>query len=238
LLKYQITLMELGEEGQGSILDTIVDALTNPMRWLASVASLDGVLGNAEAWAQAGARIFGAVTSSIQRFGGMVAFLLREVATVAQQSRGVFSGAAAGLYTAALAITSAGRAAFAALAAEEGLSTEERYNFTRIASDLGDAECTIANGFNTGRYFASFDDLFGASNCSSTGGGRSWSTFAEQQTSPFAAMFPPAPSRIAITQSAAAAITSLQGDPLLLAGNPERVASLMDEATSGITINP
>lgn len=237
LMRFQIILIEVDDTAELGLIDSIVAALSNPLRWLAGVTGLGNVVSAIRGYVTDAVAVLGAARAGAAAFLGLGADLLSSVASVAQEVRGTFEGADALLYSTGLAYASAGRNAFAALAGEPSLPLDQRFALMQVAGAFADAQCTLNNSFNVNRSYPSFDDLYGASNCSSTGGGRAWSTFAEERANPFASMYPPTTPRLTVNSDASAAITTLRGDPLALVGDQTRIGSLLGAAAGGVVLS-
>lgn len=235
LFRYQISLIVLSD-GIGGVLgvvDAITRALSNPLRFLAGITGIGNIVGTLGSLIQGGLTMLSVARDAALYVAGLGISILGQVQSVAQQFRGVFDGANSQLLTTARRYVSAARNAFWALASVAGLTNQERATLMGVAAGFQDAACTMATSFNTGRYFTSYEDLFGASNCSSTAGGRAWSTYAEQQTNPFKAMYPPVASRLVMTPEADAAVTALARDPLELAGREAKVTEYLTATAAG-----
>jgi hypothetical protein len=94
----------------------------------------------------------------------------------------------------------------------------------------------LNNGFAVGQVYRLFDDMLGASNCSSTGGGSDWSAFTLAGTNPFLSLFATSAPAITISPAAQAALSTLSGDALSLATNPLQVAAAMQAIITGVTL--
>lgn len=236
LMRYQISLIVLndGIGGVAGVLDAITRALTNPLRYLAGVTGIVNVIGTISSLIRDGLAMLRGARDAALYVAGFGLSILDQVQSVAQEFRGVFDGANSQLLSTARRYSTAVRNAFWALAAMPGISNQDRATLMGVASGFQDAACTMATSFNAGRYFTSYEDLFGASNCSSTAGGRSWSTYAEQQANPFKAMFPPVAARLVVTPEADAALTALNRDPLELAGNEAKVTEYLTATAAGV----
>ena len=240
LLRYQIQLVVLDDQADSlGIIDTIVAALSNPMRWLSGVSGLGNVMGQAQGYLNDAKQIL-ALPNLVRGAVGQLADtglgLIGEVRDAATAARGVFDERGSSLLTIGQDYTRAARSVFAALAADDSLPAKDRFTLSRTSSLFLDAHCSMVNSFTAGRYFRSYEDLFGASNCSSTGGGREWSPYASASINSFEQILPAAPTAISVTAEASAAIRELGGDPLLLVGQHDRIASLATAAAEGVQL--
>lgn len=241
LIRYQIQLLELGDASDpGTILDQIVNALSNPTRWLAGVTGLTNVVAEINYYASEAQSALGALANAPAQFINTGTSLISSVASAAQSLRGQFDATSSALLTAGATFCVAGRNAFDALAGSNPtLPPSELIAVMAIASCFNDAACTMANCFNIGKYFTSLDDLLGASGCSSTGGGDPASTYTTSQTNPFYTLAPATPTgpTVTIQAPAAQALTTLRGDPLGLVGQTAAIGSLMQTAACGVRVS-
>lgn len=108
----------------------------------------------------------------------------------------------------------AGKNAFQAIAATPDIPIEAKAEIIEVSSQYRTAFCLLGNALkeNTKGY-QDYSDLYGASNCSSTTGGRPASSLSD--INPFEEMKPPS-SPVNLTVSALAGLTSLSAmDPVL-----------------------
>ena len=180
--------------------------------------------------------LYGAARAAVDQFVGLAVGVLSAVRDVAQFARGTFSGADAQLLTAARMIASAGAGAFAALSTTPGLPKYLLIPAARLSAAFVDAECNMANSFITGTQFTTYDDLFGASSCSSTGGGDPISKYTAADLNPIADIFPVSSPRVQVSADGVAALASLARDPLALVGQDAYTAGQLQVASRGIMV--
>ena len=237
LMRYQIRLVVLDDaDAPNGIVDQIISALSNPLRWLAGVTGLGGVLSTIQGYINTGLALYGAASAAVSSFMGTIAGVLSAVASVASDVRGQFTGAAGDLLTMARTICQAGSNALAALATDPALPDYLLLPARRLPSLLTEADCTMANSFSLGLGYTSFDDLLGASNCSSTGGGAPASPYVALGTNPFDDYFPATASLIGVSAAATSALGTLQVDPLLLLGRDSFIATQLGTIAAGVTV--
>lgn len=235
LSSYQITLIEIGDGTASDDVDKIIAALSNPLRFLLGLTGLGGTLSTIANYAQQGMAVLGAARAGFQALMDLPNTLLGPFISMARQAGGMLDGALAMFHSTLLDVSEAGRNATAALAADDTLSPLERFPLMQAAAAWNDINCTLANSFQTGRYFRSYDDLFGASGCSSTGGGDAASRYTAGGLNPWDAVFPQEVAPVAVSAEAAAAIVTLKGDPLDLIGDQARIGGLLSVMAGGIT---
>jgi hypothetical protein len=240
LMRYNLELTVLSDASLGdSIGDSILSALSNPLRWIASVTGLGNVLSSlqsAYAWVQS---TYAAVQGYVGQFMSTAMNVLGLVTSLTNlaSAGGLLGGLLAPYLSSGAAVIDAAANAFHALAAGSN-DNISRLNLMAIASDFTDASCTLGNGFATGQVWRSLADMQGASNCSSTGGGNPASAFTLAGTSPLSSIFATTPPDLGITLAAQQALTTLGGDPLALALNPATVGASMLAVANGVTVPP
>ena len=244
LMRYQIRLLALSDaDAPVGLLDKISKALANPLRWIAGVTGLGGTLGTltsyltlARTYLQQGINLYGQFTGAVNQFVGTAVSVFGAVRDVAAGAQGLFSGADGLLLTAAKQIAAAGSAAFSAMATAPGLPAYLLLPATRLASAFQDAECNMANSFVTGAKYTTFDELFGASACSSTGGGDPISASTAAGLNPIVDIFPPVAAPVHVTAAATAAMASLTREPLDLLGQDAFIAAQLRTVAQGVTV--
>lgn len=237
LMRYQLRLIALSDaDAPRGLLDKIAAALSNPLRWLAGVTGLGGVLTTLNGYYMTAKNLYGAATSAVRFLVGTALDVLGAVRDVASGARGLFSGANAELLSVARALSQAAGNALSALATDDSLPVDVLIPAARLASVFNDADCTMANCFSSGVQFATYDDLFGASMCSSTGGGEPISRFTAAGANPFESIFPKDEPVVLVTAEAAAAMRALRADPLTLLGQDLLIAHQLGAISAGVTV--
>ena len=203
---------------------------------MATRTGLGGVIGTIQGYLSTGLALYGAASGAVRSVMSTITGVLGSVASFAADVRGEFLGAGGDLLTAARSICQAAANALAALGTDPALPDYLLLPARRLPSLLTEADCTMANSFSLGRSFVSFDDLLGASNCSSTGGGTPASPYAVLGTNPFDDYFPQEGTLIGVSGTATAAIKSLQVDPLQLVGRDAFIARQLQAIADGVTV--
>lgn len=238
LIRYQITLTVLDDGSTAfGITDQIIQALSNPLRWVAGVTGLGATIQRLDGLLRTGMNMLGAARQATTQVLGIATSLFSTVSSVASAARGVFDGANATLLATARTFAIAGRNAFAALAEIPGFSSQDRAQLMAGAMAFNDAYCSMWNSFGVGRYFKSYSDLLGASNCSSTSGGEPISRYVTEGINPFISMFPAVVSPVAVTAQARSAMAQLGADPMPIAGDETATGLLMGTMAEGIRLN-
>lgn len=237
LMTYQLRLVAIEEaDAPSALLDQISAALSNPMRWLAGRAGLTNTLARLQNYLDTGMNLYGQASSAVRAFVGTGTSLLGTVNGIAGDFQGVFSGLNGSMLATARAFSQAGGNALAALSIDGSLPDYLLIPARRLPSLFVDADCTMANSFSLGRSYPSYDDVFGASLCSSTGGGRPASIYDVAGTNPFDAYFPAVVAPVGVSAAATQAMQALRGDPLLLRGQDDMIASNLSAIAAGVSM--
>lgn len=154
-----------------------------------------------------GNNIAGFVTKSLELF----ARVQSEINTGAQ----FFSDQVNFLIQNAQAYADVGRNVFRTIGALEGLAEGERVRIMAMASSYNEAFCVFGNSLRPRGVFEDFSSLYGASNCSSTTGGRPASAYAS--TNPFELMFSSTRQLLTVGTDAKAAIERVNTSDVVLA---------------------
>jgi hypothetical protein len=236
LMRYQIQLVVLDDASAPvNVIDSIMSALSNPLRWLSAVTGLQNALAQVQGFFQAATAVFNAATGIITGFINTGVAIIQGVVGAAIATVGAFSEATVALLNIGVQFSFAAANAFNVLASDVTLIKEIALPFQSLASLFNDAACSMANGFDLIGKFPSMDGFRGASTCSSTGGGDPASPFTLQGVSPFAYYIPSIEPSINVTPDSQLAMQALTGDPLLLMGQQPAVVDLMRRTTQGIS---
>lgn len=237
LMHYHIDLVVLDDAGAPTnIIDSIINALSDPLRWLAGVTGLGNVLALVNQYATEAVNVLGAIGGAVRGFINIGTSLIQGVSAAAQQVVGQFQASQAALLSVGSLYCRAASNGFAAVAADDTLQAQYRIPIMAMSSAFNDAACTMGNSFDQGRYFRDFSGLLGASACSSTGGGDPANPYTVAGDNPFKDIVPIAGAPALMTPDAQAAITTLAGDPIPLIGQTAAVGSLMSRAAAGVTL--
>lgn len=237
LMRYSIKLLVLGPaDGPISAFDEIINAFSNPLRWLAAKLGLTQIIGQINRVVGVARAVFGAAATAITTFVNIGVQLFASIADIAGQLQGQFSGA---ILSIGITYARAASTAFAVLADDTTLSDREMLPMAELSSAFFDAACSMSNGFNQVDQFPDYAAMRGASTCSSTGGGDPASVFTVQNISAFSYVVPVSEPPVRVTSDAAAAMLALTGgqaDPLLLANDQGQVTDLMRRVGSGVSV--
>lgn len=113
------------------------------------------------------------------------------------------------------------------------LPSRVKAQFMRVASAFENAFCILANIFKPRRFLPNYDDLYGASMCSSTVGGRPISRYDTEN--PFPALYPVQKPAVSVSSAAGAALSKLMmSDPVLAPLPANDLNAALDAVNGGI----
>lgn len=129
----------------------------------------------------------------------------------------------------------AGKNLFQTFSAIADLPGAIKAEFMKVAAAYNNFFCLLKNAFKRRPTYETFENLYGASNCSSTAGGRPLSPLAEQN--PFSKLFKPDPSPVSVTSGAQAALKSIgSADPVMGGVSLNSVGSDLKEIVKGVLV--
>lgn len=115
------------------------------------------------------------------------------------------------------------------------LPDRAKAHLSRVSSAYANAFCVIRNIFKTRQFLPDYDDLYGASLCSSTAGGRPISRYNTE--SPFPALFPAEAAAASRSSSASQSLARLRSlDPVLSPISASQLASDMAAISAGVVL--
>lgn len=237
LIRYQINLAVLGmADNSPDPVDSIINAFSNPLRWLAANLGLTSIIGQINRYIGLGQAVFGAATGAIVGFVNIGVQLIASVAGIAAQVQGQFSATEGALLNIGTTFSRAASTAFAVLADDDTLSDEQKLPISGLSSAFNSAACSMANGYDLIGVFPDYSAMHGASTCSSTGGGDPASAFTTQDINPFTYVSPSVPPQVQVTADAQLALLGFRADPISLRGQQANVTDLMRRTAVGVTV--
>lgn len=126
--------------------------------------------------------IAAAVRNWTQAVFGPVMALANEVIKTANAIKGVISAAGQIVVNLAADLCAVGAKLWSAVAAVASIPNAIKSQIMQIKSAFSNLRCVLVNGFSNPLAIYESSDVYGASNCSSTAGGRSSSVFSETNT--------------------------------------------------------
>jgi hypothetical protein len=220
-------------------LDSILGAIENlfgraadSIKALTGIAAGQGIAGSILGGMKS---VLGPLASSGASFLAMSQSLLTTVTGAVSAVGNIVSAPLGAIYLLAMSVQQAGRNVFASLASIAGLPASVAYQINSIVAGFQAAYCNLVNGFDQLRRMFDLDPLFGASNCSSTGGGRPPSTFTQARTNPFASIYAAtATATVQTPASAQATASAVASDPLTTSRTNAQAAVVLTDIRDGI----
>lgn len=162
------------------------------------------------------------------------ALLLDRVNASVSDANAAYQAVTAPAIALATQVQLASRNLSAALASPLALADLPRQTLQELASAFGEAYCNLNINYGSLSRFLDFTDLYGASNCSSTAGGRPQTQFTDRN--PFLELYNGDRPQTTIDQPGAAALSAASGDPLDIAELPEsEILERMLTLANGVT---
>lgn len=118
------------------------------------------------------AKVMGFVNTAIK--------VLKAVQSVVASVKGFINGIAGQVIGIAKGISAVGREVFRTFAAIQSIPGTVKQAFSQMAAAFNEAVCIFSNSLKPKKTYEQFDGVYGASNCSSTTGGRQPSPFSNQ----------------------------------------------------------
>lgn len=240
LIQYRIRLTAMGAVGAAPAgsADSIMGAISGLSgRVKSAVDSLGGVIDQR-----------GQLAKAIGGFGDTVGDLADAGEEFLDKTQGVLDAVTEGVdkvtgiiddtirpvYELSVAIEQAGRNVFSAIDTVLRFPQNVAAEIGAVAQNFQSAYCTLRNTFDLDRYAFDISPLFGASNCSSTGGGRAASSLLSEN--PFERLSGGVSPSVVSTQSARAIQVARGIDPVSAALPPSVAAGLLRDMASGISL--
>ncbi len=178
----------------------------------AAIDALSSTVNGRLALAQEIRVAFGPATRVIADLADGSAAILGAVMDLTQAGIDTFDAVSAPVIYASRQVELASRNLTQALIEPLALTERIKRTLREVYSNAGEAYCNLTNNFQPAAQYLDFSDLFGASNCSSTTGGRPLSSFTNDN--PFLALYPSRSSPVALSSDAQGAIAEATQDVL------------------------
>ena len=147
-----------------------------------AISWLDGILGNIEGWVSRATSYAGGLISpiaaTVKRFVVASNSVFARVNTTIRNTKNAVTGVANQLIGIASDVAKVGLNVFRTLGNIANLPAELRANLGRVASAYNEVMCIFSNALRPRKTYEDYTGLYGASNCSSTTGGRPDSPYA------------------------------------------------------------
>ena len=107
--------------------------------------------------------------------------------------------------------------------------------FSRVASAFTNAFCVLKNAFKKRKFLPNYDDLYGASNCSSTAGGKPVSRYNTEN--PFPVLLPVENKQVSVSGAAAQSINQMAKMDAVRSPMPEsQMSAHMNTVNTGLVL--
>ncbi|WP_201402000.1 hypothetical protein [Kaistia sp. 32K] len=234
-------------------LQAISTDIDNPLRLLpflgnipAGLGALDGILGalwgfasDVEGWVSSALgyvdRALAPIAATVKTFVAVSASVLGAVSTAVGAVRNGISGVANRLIGIAGDVAQVGINVFRTISSIASLPAHLRAALSRVGSAYNEALCILRNSLRPRKTYQQYDGLYGASNCSSTTGGRPGSAYANMNA--FSLMqedkLP-----VDLNSQALSSVSSLnRGDPVLAPVPFAEIGRHLENINNGITVS-
>lgn len=128
------------------------------------------------------------IAKTVKQFTSMAHKVLNTVKGVVNSVKGVVGAAAGKLVGIADSISQVGRNLFRTISSIRNLPSDLKASLSEVAGAFNEAACLFKNALKPQKSYENYTGLYGASNCSSTVGGRPHSQYAD--VNPFGLMQP------------------------------------------------
>lgn len=147
-----------------------------------AVTAIEALAGNVEGWVtqalNAVDRGLGPIAAVIKNFVGMANKVFAAVNSVVRSASNFVTGLSNRLIAIAGDVANVGRNIFRTINAILNLPADLKASLGRMASAFNEVACIFKNSLRPRKTYENYDGLYGASNCSSTTGGRQDSAYA------------------------------------------------------------
>jgi hypothetical protein len=178
--------------------------------------------------------VFSGVSEAIAGFVLTTNSVLSAVLSVLRDSNNLATGVGNRLISVASSLASVGLNVFRVVSSIAGLPGDIRSKISNVAAAYNEALCIFANSLRPRKVYEQYTGLYGASNCSSTTGGRPYSPYANLNV--FELMTPDK-GPISVTSAARGSISTLVGmDPVLAPVPMGEIGRLTSVISGGVGV--
>lgn len=175
------------------------------------------------------------IASQVMKYVNMAVGVLRKVQGVISDAKGFIDGAAGQVIGIAKGISMVGREVFRTMAAIIGLGASVKAAFSQMAAAFNEVVCIFSNALRPRAVYEEYTGLYGASNCSSTTGGRMPSAFSNSNV--FAVINDRDPTPVKLSGSAITSIGAVtSSDPVLRPLPQAEIGRHLGNITSGTEV--
>jgi hypothetical protein len=240
LFQYSITLQALSGSIDAPIMSfPSLGSITGGLGALGRVMDeIDGFIAEVEGWVSKALsfvdNLLAPVASAVKAFVVMVNNVLRKVDAVVRGVNNVITGTANRLIGIAQDLAGVGANVFRTINGIISLPSNLKANLGRVASAFNEVLCIFGNSLRPRKNYQQYDDLYGASNCSSTTGGRMPSPFAGRNVFE---LMQAAPGGVKTSSEAMSGISILKrSDPVLAPMPFAEVGRHLENIVSGVVV--
>lgn len=177
----------------------------------------------------------GPVQREVDKLLRVTAKALRSVNSILQSATSVTETLTNGLIGITTSLTRAAANVAHMVHSIVALPNRVKAQFMRLASAMENAFCLLVNVFKPRRFLPNYSDLYGASMCSSTGGGRPISRYDTEN--PFPALYPARQPDATVSAQASNALSRIMStDPVLEPLPPYELNNALKALTDGIVL--
>ncbi len=211
-----------GLSSLGGVIGTLA-AIANKIKgWVASALALKD-------------KILGPIAAAVSKFVNMARTVFAIVESTVSAIKNGIAGVANTLIGIASDIASVGVGIFRMISSIASLPGYLRSAISGVAGAFNEAFCIMKNSLRPRKTYNDYDGLYGASNCSSTTGGRGFSPYLN--TNAFSLMLPDR-GPIAVSSAAMSSMSTLnRGDPVLAPISFQEMGRHVDTINSGVDLS-
>lgn len=209
-----------------------LSALSGVVKFFQSVSSaIQGWVATAISFKD---KLLAPVASTVAAFSQMSNQVFQSVYSAVSAINGGVSSYANSLISIAADIGNVGKNVFRSLSAIAGIPQHVKYALARVSAAYNEVVCIFSNSLRPRKIYQDFDGLFGASNCSSTTGGRPASRYADSNVF---AMLQTNQSGIRVNGDAQSAISGLgRADPVLVPLSVSQIGQGLQAINGGVSV--
>lgn len=234
---------------QMQAVDTAID---NPFRVLpffgsisGGLGALGGVIGTFAGWAGS---IDGWVKTAVLKVDSALSPVARTISNFTRVSNQIFgsvhamissvnggvSAVANGMIKIAADVASVGVNVYRTLSGVAGIPQSLKYALSRVSTAYNEVLCILKNSLRPRKIYQNYDGIYGASNCSSTTGGRPASAYANSNVF---SLIQPSQGPISVSNSAQSSMSTLgRADVSLAPLAVSEIGRNLDNILSGVEI--
>lgn len=234
LYQYNITLQVVSTQVDGGIAKYLPNTGNLP----GGLGALSGVLGKLSGLIGTIKKAVGflkSIAATVMKFVNTAMSILKAVQSVVASIKGFINGVAGLVIGVAKGISTVGREIFRTFAAIKSIPGDVKAAFSQMAAAFNEVVCIFSNSLKPKKTYEQFESIYGASNCSSTTGGRQPSPFSNQNV--FAVINEKDASPVKLSGSAISSMNSLLASDPVRAPLPQaELGRHLDNISSGTVV--